>query len=255
MENQEMNTVEQILTESVQDDAAQAQGEALSAIMTDEAAQQQTQTDDNTPPAKEPGWIKGRINKAVEKAVAEAEARVRAEYEQMLAPIRESVLERQAQELVASGEFKTLAIAKEYLSLKGGMPAQATEQTEEQHTEQNRDQNGRFASRAKQGEDPELNARADILARQARKIKTNRGLDVMEAFNADPDIKQKVLSGEWDFYDVADSMMGNQRTVSAPARSANGGGVSGVSIKNMSAEQFRKLNENLASGRRYDVRK
>ena len=254
MENQEMNTVEQILTESVQDDAAQAQGEALSAIMTDESAQQQTQADDNTPPTKEPGWIKGRINKAVEKAVAEAEARVRAEYEQMLAPIRESVLERQAQELVASGEFKTLAIAKEYLSLKGGMPAQATEQTEEQHTEQNRDQNGRFASRAKQGEDPELNARADILARQARKIKTNRGLDVMEAFNADPDIKQKVLSGEWDFYDVADSM-GNQRTVSAPARSANGGGVSGVSIKNMSAEQFRKLNENLASGRRYDVRK
>ena len=252
MENQEMNTVEQILTESVQDDAAQAQGEALSAMMTESA--QQTPADDNTPPAKEPGWIKGRINKAVEKAVAEAEARVRAEYEQMLAPIRESVLERQAQELVASGEFKTLAIAKEYLSLKGGMPAQATEQTEEQHTEQNRDQNGRFASRAKQGEDPELNARADILARQARKIKTNRGLDVMEAFNADPDIKQKVLSGEWDFYDVADSM-GNQRTVSAPARSANGGGVSGVSIKNMSAEQFRKLNENLASGRRYDVRK
>lgn len=76
----------------------------------------------------------------------------------------------------------------------------------------------------------------------------------MEAFNADPDIKQKVLSGEWDFYDVADSM-GNQRTVSAPARSANGGGVSAVSIKNMSAEQFRKLNENLDAGRRYDVRK
>lgn len=253
MENQEMNTVEQILTESVQADDAQAQGEALSAIMTDEP-EKQTQADDNTPPAKEPGWIKGRINKAVEKAVAEAEARVRAEYEQMLAPIRESVLERQAQELVESGEFKTLAIAKEYLALKGGLPAQTKEQAEEQHTEQNRDQNGRFVSRTKQSEDPELNARADILARQARKIKTNRGLDVMEAFNADPDIKQKVLSGEWDFYDVADSI-GNQRTVSAPARSANGGGVSAVSIKNMSAEQFRKLNENLASGRRYDVRK
>lgn len=248
MEN-ELNTVEQILTESVQDDAALDQGENLSAILAEDKPAEQPTADD-TPPAKEPGWIKGRINKAVEKAVAEAEARVRSEYEQMLAPIRESVLDRQAQELVESGEFKSLEIAREYLSLKGGMPV-----TEKSDSGPQRDKSGRFVSRTEQaGEDPALSARADILAKQARKIKTNRGLDVMEAFSSDPDIKQKVLSGEWDFYDVAESVS-QERKPSAPARSANGGGVNSRSIMNMSAEQFRKLNENLAAGRRYDVRK
>ncbi|MBQ9152441.1 MAG: hypothetical protein IJ130_01355 [Solobacterium sp.] len=250
MENEAMNEqVELNLSEIAQNDPAQAQGESLSAMMTEAAEQPKA---DDTPPAKEPGWIKGRINKAVEKAVAEAEARVRSEYEQMLAPIRESVLERQAQELVDSGEFKTLAVAKEYLSLKGGMPVKPAE--ESQPSGQNMDENGRFVSRTEQREDPELNARADILAKQARKIKANRGVDVMEAFNEDPDVKQKVLSGEWDFYDVADAI-GNQRTVSAPVRSANGGGIKASSIMSMSDAQFKKLNENLASGRRYDVRK
>ena len=78
----------------------------------------------------------------------------------------------------------------------------------------------------------------------------------MEAFNSDPDIKQKVLTGEWDFYDVADAVSGSEkRTPAAPVRSANGGGVSSASIMKMSAEQFRKLNENLSAGIRYDVRK
>ena len=64
------NTVEQILAGSVQDDAAQAQQEntqPLSEFMNEQKAQTQPEA----PAPKEPGWIKQRIGKAVEKAVAE----------------------------------------------------------------------------------------------------------------------------------------------------------------------------------------
>ena len=101
------NTVEQILAGSVQDDAAQAQQEntqPLSEFMNE----QKTQTQPEAPAPKEPGWIKQRVSAAVDKAVAEAEARVAARYEAMLAPMRESLMDREAQELFASGEFKTL---------------------------------------------------------------------------------------------------------------------------------------------------
>ena len=255
MEN-ETNAVETMLTESVQDDAAQAQGESLSEMLENAAEETQAQEAMKESPKEDAGWIKGRINKAVAKAVAETEARLKAQYEQMLAPIRESVLERKAQELVDSGEFKTLSVAKEYLELKGGMPVNAPEQPQEQ-PEQKRDRNGRFAPKNEQPEvDPELNARADVLAKQANRIKTKYGVDVMGMFNSDPDIKQKVLAGEWDFYDVAETVMNeDSRVLSAPVRSSNGGSVSRVSIMGMSAEQFKRLNDNLDSGIRYDVRR
>ena len=68
------NTVEQILAGSVQDDAAQAQQEntqPLSEFMNEQKKQAQPEA----PAPKEPGWIKQRVNAAVDKAVAEAEAR------------------------------------------------------------------------------------------------------------------------------------------------------------------------------------
>ena len=251
MEN-ENNAVELNLTESVQDDAALAQGESLSEILEQNIDDGNQQTVQDTVPEKEPGWIKGRINKAVEKAVAETEARLTKHYEEMLAPIRESVFERQAQELVDSGEFKSLEIAKEYLSLKGGMPL--PKQQEQQNTKPERDANGRFTS--SNAPDPAVNVRADMLAKQAQKIKANYGVDVMAAFKDDPDVKQKIISGEWDFYDVAESLSESRSNrPTAPVRSANGSGVSSSSIADMTDAQFRKLQENLSMGRRYDMRK
>ena len=243
MSNEEI-TVDGILNESVQDDAAQAQGESLSAILeTADTAEEPDQGE--APPAKEPGWINGRINKAVQKAVAETEARITKQYEEMLAPIRESVLERQAQELVDSGEFKSLERAKEYISLKNGTPIQTKEEPE-------RDASGRFTKRT---EDPVLSARADLLAKQAQKIKANRGIDVMAAFNQDPETKNKILSGEWDFYDVAEALAEEGHRPSSPVRSANRGSMGDVSISGMTEAQFKRLQENLSNGRRYDMRK
>ena len=239
----------------MQDDAAQAQQEntqPLSEFMNE----QKTQTQPEAPAPKEPGWIKQRVSAAVDKAVAEAEARVAARYEAMLAPMRESLMDREAQELFASGEFKTLERAKEYVRLKNGVPAQQeSAKTEPQKSAPERDAQGRFV-RQEQPDDPVTQAKADLLARQAQKIMNTQGVDVMTAFQNDPDVQAKVLSGEWDFYDVAQELTGRAgRRAPAPVYSPNSAGnQAGLSVANMSDEQFDRLNQSLASGRRYDMR-
>lgn len=244
MENIE-NTVD-FEQQSTPDDAALAGADTLSSIV-EETPPQNTQQEQQ----KEPGWIKQRVNKAVEKAVAEAEARMRSQYEAILAPIRESAMEREASDLVAQGEFKSLERAKEYLRLKNGMPAEAPA-ANEPAPQPTRDAQGRF-TKNEQG-DAVTRARADLLAEQAQKIKKNRGVDVMQMFNADDAVKQRILSGEWDFYDVAEQMSATHRAPS-PMRAPNSNSVSGVSIANMTDEQFARLQKNLASGRTYDLRK
>ena len=247
------NTVEQILAGSVQDDAAQAQQEntqPLSEFMTEQKAQTQPEA----PAPKEPGWIKQRVSAAVDKAVAEAEARVAARYEAMLAPMRESLMDREAQELFASGEFKTLERAKEYVRLKNGVPV-TQEESQPQKSAPERDAQGRFVKQ-EQPSDPVTQAKADLLAKQAQKIMNTQGVDVMAAFQSDPNVQAKVLSGEWDFYDVAQELTGRAgRRAPAPVYSPNSAGnQAGLSVANMSDEQFDRLNQSLASGRRYDMR-
>ena len=65
-----------------------------------------------------------------------------------------------------------------------------------------------------------------------------------------------LLSGEWDFYDVAQELTGRAgRRAPAPVYSPNSAGnQAGLSVANMSDEQFDRLNQSLASGRRYDMR-
>lgn len=192
-------------------------------------------------PKKEPGYVRKRIDDAVAKAVRETEQRMQAQFEAQLAPIRESMYSRQADELVESGEFKSKERALEYVKLKAGV----SDLPAEPETEQPRDAQGRFA----QKEDPVITARADLLFAQAKKIQTNRGLDVMAEYQNNPDVQQKVLSGEWDFYDVAEAM--NPRRAPAPMRTANGASVGAVDIAHMTDAQFDRLNANLAAGKTY----
>lgn len=228
------NPVENNVQELSLDDAAQApeepQGESIETIT--EEPQQEEQP-------KEPGWIKQRIDKAVSRALSEQEQRLRGEYEAMLAPIRESVLDRQAEDLVSQGEFKSLDRAKEYVRMKNGIqPVQQPVQPVQQPVQQN---------------DPEVNVRAKLLMQQAQKIRNNRGVDVLGVYNSDPDVKQKILSGEWDFYDVADTLQ--KKSPPSPTRTPNGANYSATSVKDMSADQFAKLQANLAGGRKYNLRK
>lgn len=250
------NTVEKQAQGMVLDDAAlnpvQEMAEPLSPIseITEQQPQGQQNPQAEQPPQKEPGWIKQRINKALQ----QQETRLRAEFEATLAPIRESMYEREADTLVAAGEFKTKERALEYVKLKAGVSVSAAPAQDKQPLQ--RDAQGRFApQQQEQQADPVVKARADLLAAQAEKIKNSRGVDVIQAFNGDPDIQQKILSGEWDFYDVAEAVaQGGQRRPLAPMRSPNGASSGGFDISKMSDEQFQKLQENLAAGKIYDAR-
>ena len=192
----------------------------------------------------EPGWIKKRVDKAVQKAVAETEARMNAQFQAQMAPIFERMLDQEARELVKQGEFKSLDRAKEYLQLKQGMTPK------QQPKQQPRNEQGQFTSQQEQ----ENHVRADMLARQAQKIKANQGLDVMAAFNENEDIKNKIISGEWDFYDVAEAMRKPRQRAPAPMRSPNGAsGSERSTIATMSDEQFDRLDRKIAEGARYNL--
>lgn len=252
------NTVETQVQTEVLDDAAlnpvQEQTDQIEPLA--EALEAQpAQNANDQPPAKEPGWIRQRVDKAVSKAVRETEARMQAQFEATLAPIRESVWERQADALVASGEFKTRDRALEYVRLKGGVMTQPVQPEPQQPATQPRDAQGRFTAPAPQQQpanDPVIAARAQMLSQQADKIKARQGLDVMQAFNQDESIRQQVLSGNWDFYDVADAL--REGRMPSTVRSANGASAGATAIANMSEAQFQKLQENLAAGKIYDAR-
>ena len=227
-----LQPVEQPVQDAPQTEVIQPE-QGLQEVDPSQPVEQPTQ-----PTQKEPGYIRQRIDKAVARAVAETDQRMQAMFDQQLAPLRESMMERQASELVESGEFKSKETALEYVRLKAGMPVQA-------QPVQPRDEQGRFTSQ----EDPMAQARASVLASQADKIRNNRGLDVMAAFNSSPGIRQKVLSGEWDFYDVAENMQSAR--VPSPMYTPNGASFEGLSINQLSDEQFEQLNRNLAAGKTY----
>jgi hypothetical protein len=78
----------------------------------------------------------------------------------------------------------------------------------------------------------------------------------MAEFNNNEDIRNKVLTGEWDFYDVADSMKerNEARKAPAPMRSSNGAsGAEKSTIASMTDEQFKRLNKRLEEGARFKV--
>ena len=243
------NTVETMDNGIVQDDAVLMPVQETEETTAQPLADFEDEAPQETPPAKEPGWIKGRIEKAVNKALKEQEDRLRAEFDSVLNPIRESVLERQAEDLVAEGEFKSKERALEYLKLKGGMPYVESTENAGQTQKPLRNAQGQFVSSQQQEVDP----RAQILANQAAKIKAKSGVDVMAVFNNDGNIRTQVLSGQMDFYDVLESVQ-DRRSMPSPTRSSNGANVGSVSIANMSDAQFKKLQENLAKGIVYDAR-
>jgi len=222
--------------------------ESLESFVGDEEQPAEETPTDEPQSASEPGWIKKRVNKAVEKAVAETEARMRAEFDRQMAPIREKMLNDEARELVRSGEFKSLDRAKEYLQLKNGMPVSAP--TEPKQESRPRQSNGQFAPR----EDPATTARIDMLKHQADRIRAAKGPDVIAEFNGNQEIKQKVIAGEMDFYDVADYLKNQKpsRKPPAPMRSPNGasGNNQPNAIDTMSDEQFERMEKRIREGAR-----
>jgi hypothetical protein len=153
-----------------------------------------------------------------------------------------------AKELVRQGEFKSVERAKEYLQLKQGISPTATEKP----AAQPRNSNGQFAPK----QDPAIQAQIDMLAKQADKIKAKTGLDVIAEFDRNPKIKDAVINGEMDFYDVADQMKGQpKRRPPAPTRSSNGAsGQSPNAIDSMSDEAFARMERKIREGARFSLK-
>lgn len=198
----------------------------------------------------EPGYVQKRIDKALARERENIKAEIKAEMEAQYAPIRDRLLEMDAKELVRQGEFKSIERAKEYLQLKQGVQPSATP---EKPAEQPRQSNGQFAPK----QDPVTQARIDMLAKQADKIKAKTGVDVIEEFSNNPKVKDAVIKGDMDFYDVAEQMNApTKRKPPAPTRSPNGasGQTAPNAIDSMSDEAFERMERNIREkGARYKL--
>lgn len=231
-----------LLDEVVEDSEDEGPEESLESITEEGQAAEEQESPKGKQGTGEPGYVAGRIAKAVEKAVAQ----VTAQYEAQMAPIRERLLEMDAKDLVDSGKVKDLETAKELVRYRQGQPAQAKPA---ETAEQPRQANNQSAPKT----DPVLQAQINLLAKQADKIKAKTGLDVIEVMNNDPEIKNKIISGEIDFYDVAEQMRGQQKKKPpAPMRSPNGvnGQIKGT-IMSMSDKQFEQLEKRVREGARF----
>ena len=198
----------------------------------------------------EPGWIKKRVEKAVSKAIAETEARMQAMFDQQMAPIREKMIEDEAQELLRSRKVSDIETARELVRLRKGMQAEPVQQA----TQQPRSSNGQFAPK----EDAGTKARIDMLKHQADSIRAKGGPDVIAEFQSNPEIKRKVIAGDMDFHDVADYLReqkSSRKKPPSPMRSPNGAsGTNHNAIDSMSDEQFAKLEKRIQEGARIRVR-
>lgn len=191
------------------------------------------------PQRAEPGYVKGRIEKAVAKAVADTRAEMEAQFEQRLktamAPILERQLNDEAKALVESGEFKNLERAKEYLQLKQGLS-----------TEQPRNEQGQYAPKPSQ-------AKIDRLAAEADAVKAMTGIDVVGEMEKRPEVRRKIFSGELTFVDLAKQLQGRKRPP-APMRSPNGASGNSSSILSMSDAAFDRLEKRISEGERFTLK-
>ena len=207
--------------------------------------------EEQAPQATEPGWIKKRVQKAVDRAIAQTRAEMQAMFDEQMAPIRARMIEDEAQELVRSRKVTDIETARELVRLRNGQPA-ATQSAPER-VEQPRQANGQFASQR----DPAIQARIDMLNHQAERIKASGGPDVIAEFQNNEEVKNAIVSGDMDFYDVANQLRerSSRKRPPSPMRSPNGAsGKNPNAIDTMSDEQFERMERKIKEGARYQLR-
>lgn len=221
------------------------EGESLDSLESEDKqdAPEQTQA------PSEPGWIKGRIDKAVRKAVAETEARMQAMFDQQMEPFRAKAREDEAQELVRSRKVADIETARELVRLRHNQPAPEPKQEAQP---QPRNEQGQFAPK----EDPAMMARIDMLAHQADTIRDKTGMDLVEVMQNDEEVRDAIMNGKMDFYDLA-AQMDNQRQKRPPSPMRSPNGASGQqhnAINTMSDEAFDRMEKRIKEGARYALK-
>jgi YesN/AraC family two-component response regulator len=254
VENEELdNEADDTLPDEVVEETPD-ESEDLDSYTESEEQPEEEKPEEQSTSSSEPGWIKKRVEKAVTKAIAETEARMQAMFDRQMAPIRERMMEDEAQELLRSRKVSDIETARELVRLRNGQPAAA--QATNDSVEQPRQANGQFAPKNEASIRTEV--RIDELKRQADKIKAKSGVDVIAEFNSNPEIKKKVVLGEWDFYDVADYLKDQKpsKRPPSPMRSPNGAsGTNPNAIESMTDEQFARMEKRIAEGARIRLSK
>ena len=223
------------------------ESESLDSLSEDEEPEEDQE--EQAPQATEPGWIKKRVQKAVDRAIAQTRAEMQAMFDEQMAPIRARMIEDEAQELVRSRKVTDIETARELVRLRNGQPAQA--QVEE--PQQPRQANGQYAAKR----DPAIQARIDMLQHQADRIKESGGPDVIAEFQNNEEVKNAIVSGDMDFYDVANQLRerSSRKRPPSPMRSPNGAsGKNPNAIDTMSDEQFERMERKIKEGARYQLR-
>ena len=238
-------SAEDVLPEGLVEETEEEPEESLESIG---EGLEETPRDEGSEGPKEPKYVQGRIAKAVDKAVAETEARFAAQIEAMearYAPLMERILEMDAKELVRSGQVKDIETAKELVRYRQGLPAQPSQQTSSHGDGQPRQANGQFAPK----EDPAIQARVNMLRHQADQIRADGGPDVIAEYNSNKKVHDAIVSGEMDFYDVARQMKAPKKKPPSPTRSPNGvNGQFKGTIMSMSDKQFEMLEKRVRDG-------
>lgn len=236
---------------------SEEQGVSIESFLNEEAEAQpdgndqqneDTQSEQGKRGTGEPGYVKKRVNEAVEKALANARetmraeirAEVQADFDKKIAPIIAKMREDEAQELVRSRKVADIETARELVNLRHGQAPSVPESKPAEEQQQPRNAQGQFVAK----DDPVIQARVDILSHQADTIKAKTGIDVMAEFEQNAEIKKKVLSGEMDFYEVAELLKAKpqKKRPPAPMRSPNGvGGQISGPIMDLTDEQFARL--------------
>ena len=249
IDEEETDDPESLVTEGTEDE--------------DQPEEEETQEEEQEPQGtsgkrSEPGYVRKRVDEAVQKARSEERANVRAEMQaefdqtfeeklnKRMAPIIERLVEMDAQDLLRQGTVKDIETARELARYRQGVspaPAAANEQP--------RNDKGQFTA-AQSNDDPATTARINMLKHQANAIKARGGPDVIAEFQSNPRVKQKVIAGEMDFYDVAESLKTPKKRPPAPMRSPNGATNTGDinPIMEMSDKEFEKLERRVQNGAR-----
>lgn len=220
-----------------------------------EAGKQEPVQNDNAIPQQEPGWYADRRAKDRAKWEAEHQAEM-ATIRAQMAQLQEYRIGVEADKLIASGKISDRDMAIEYLRNKEGLPAQTPAANAPA-----RDERGRFVSNnpAPTEIPSDVQQRANELYAQAKTLQKFSGVDVLGIYRANPEYMERVNSGEWDMADVLKASQSNAAPaqpeyVPAPVRSSNGNGIGSASFRNMTAEQFSKVNEALSRGGKIDMR-
>lgn len=247
--------------ESVQDGAAQAPeqetNESTLSDLMDEMPEEENTSQDGKESGKElSGGIKGRLlaseKKGYERGRSEAEAawqKEREGYEARISALEELEIREEAHKLAAE-EGISEAIATRLLRAERGLQPKAAAAPE-----QPRDERGRFVEDTARKEN---DAYAQELMNQAKAVKRLTGIDVMEAFNGDDDVKRRIASREIDFYDLADEMGAGsqQRRMPPVTRGSNGNTSRRRGIMDLSDAQFEEMDRRMEQeGARYNMRR